>query len=132
MIEELIDFYRSFDRYKYSSRELIYFHLEPSISLNQYKVFRDKEITGFINWAYLNDVTKFKFLNHGIIDYGNWKCGDNLCFADLVCRKNIRDMIKWAKDYFGKQLGYDKEVVWLRMEETINKTMRINNNVKRC
>lgn len=131
MIEDVIDFYLTFDRYQGTSRRVLYYHLEPSISLNQYKVFKDKEIIGFMNWGYLNEVMKMKFLHHGIIDYSNWKCGANLCFADFLCRKNIRDMIKWAKKHFGKELGYDKEVVWLRMEETINKTMRINNNVKR-
>lgn len=131
MIEDVIDFYLTFDRYKDTSRRVLYHHLEPSISLNQYKVFKDKEIIGFMNWGLLNDVMKFKFLHHGIIDYSNWKCGDNLCFADFLCRKNIRDMINWAKNHFWNELGYDKEVVWLRMEETINKTMRISNNVKR-
>ena len=130
MIEDVVDFYLTFDRYKDTSKDVLRFHLEPSISLNQYKIFKDQEIVGFMNWAYLNDITKFKFLNHGIIDYSNWKCGDNLCFADILCRKNIRSMINWAKNYFGKELGYDKEVVWLRMDNNIRKTMRINNNVK--
>lgn len=130
MIEDVVDFYLTFDRYKDTSKDVLRFHLEPSISLNQYKIFKDQEIVGFMNWAYLNDITKFKFVNHGIIDYSNWKCGDNLCFADILCRKNIRSMINWAKNYFGKELGYDKEVVWLRMDNNIRKTMRINNNVK--
>lgn len=130
MVDDIIDFYLSFERYEKSSRRLLAFHLEPSLSLKQYKVFGNNKITGFLNWAYLNDITKMKFLNHGIIDYSNWKCGDNLCFADILCKQNIKDMINWAKDYFGKQLQYDKEVVWLRMDNKINKTMRINNNVK--
>ena len=131
LIEEVIDFYKTFDEYKDSLDQEIYQHLEPSFKLNQYKIFRDNQITGFVNWAYLNDLTKTKLINHGIIDYSNWNCGNNLCFADLLCRKNIRDMINWCKEHFGKQLGYDKEVVWVKTFKG-NRTIRVNNNVKYC
>jgi hemolysin-activating ACP:hemolysin acyltransferase len=127
LIDDVIQFFQTFDRFKDNSKELLHFYLEPSISLNQYKIFGDKEITGFLNWAYLNDITKDKFINHGIIDYGNWKCGDNLCFIHLVCRKDLRDMIKWAKEHFGTNMKYDKEVVWIRINKDIEKVMRINN-----
>lgn len=127
MINDIIDFFQSFDRYKDTPRNVLNFHLEPSLSLNQYKIFGDNEITGFLNWAYLNDVMKFKFTQFGIIDYGNWKCGDNLCFVHLVCRKDLRDMIKWAKKHFGTDMQYDKEVVWIRLNKDIEKIMRINN-----
>ena len=127
MIDEVIRFFQSFDRYKDSSTELLNFNLEPSISLNQYKIFGHQEITGFMNWAYLSDVMKLKFINHGIIDYGNWKSGDNLCFVHLLCRKDLRDMINWAKKHFGTEMQYDKEVVWIRINKDIEKVMRINN-----
>ncbi len=127
MIDEVVKFFQTFDRFKDNSSELLTFNLEPSISLNQYKIFGDQEITGFLNWAYLNNITKDKFINHGIVDYGNWKCGDNLCFIHLVCRKNLRDMIKWAKKHFGTDMQYDKEVVWIRINKDIEKVMRINN-----
>lgn len=127
MIDEVIEFFQSFERYQDKSKELLNFHLEPSFSLNQYKIFKDKEITGFLNWAYLDDVCKFKFVHHGIIDYGNWKSGDNLCFIHLVCRKNLKDMINWAKKHFGTDMQYNKEVVWLRINKDIDKVMRINN-----
>jgi len=127
LIDEVIRFFQSFDRYKDTSTELLNFKLEPSISLNQYKIFGHQEITGFMNWAYLNDVMKLKFINHGIIDYGNWKSGDNLCFVHLLCRKDLRDMINWAKKHFGTEMQYDKEVVWIRINKDIEKVMRINN-----
>jgi len=129
LIDDIIKFYQSFDEYKQASPQLLHYHLEPSISLNQYKIFGDEEITGFINWAYLNDVMKMKVMHHGIIDYGNWKCGTNLVFGDLLCRKNLRDMIKWAKKYFGSELGYDKEVIWIKTFKN-NRIVRVNKNVK--
>lgn len=127
MINEVINFFQSFDKYKNTSVEDLRYHLEPSFYYKQYKIFGDENITGFLNWAYLNKVMKNKFYNHGIIDYGNWKCGDNLCFVHLVCRKNLRDMINWAKKHFGTNMKYDKEVIWLRISQDIDKRMRINN-----
>lgn len=127
MIDEVINFFQSFNKYKNTSKEDLKFHLEPSFTFNQYKIFGDQEITGFLNWAYLNDLMKFKFLNHGIIDYGNWKCGDNLCFVHLVCRKDLKDMINWAKNHFGTEMQYDKEVVWLRIGDKIDKRMKVYN-----
>ena len=110
----------------------LYYHIIPSIQLNQFKIFEDEDgVYGFVNWAYLNDSTKTKLINHGIIDFSNWNSGNNLCFADLLCRKNIRDMINWCKEHFGKQLGYDKEVVWVKTFKR-NRTIRVNNNVKYC
>ena len=130
--DEVINLYYHFDKYKKNTYPELYYHILPSINLNQYKIFKDeKGIFGFVNWAYLNDSTKTKLINHGIIDFSNWNSGSNLCFADLLCRKNIRDMINWCKEHFGKQLGYDKEVVWVKTFKR-NRTIRVNNNVKYC
>lgn len=127
MIDDIIEFFQTFDRYKRNSKELLKYVLEPSLSLEQYKVFGDNKITGFLNWAYLNDAMKFRFTKFGIIDYGNWKCGDNLCFVHLVCSQDLRDIINWAKKHFGTDMQYDKEVSWIRVNEEIKKTMRITN-----
>lgn len=127
MINEVIDFFQSFHKYQDTSKEDLQYHLEPSFAFNQYKIFGDKEITGFLNWAYLNDMMKTKFINFGIIDYGNWRCGDNLCFVHLVCRKDLRDMINWAKKHFWLDMQYDKEVSWIRISKQIDKRMKVNN-----
>ena len=87
MIEEVINFYKTFDEYKDNPDQEIYQHLLPSFQLNQYKIFRKKNIFGFVNWAYLNDSTKTKLINHGIIDFSNWNSGSNLCFADYFVEK---------------------------------------------
>lgn len=127
MINEVVYFFQSFQKYKDIPTQVIKKQIQPSFYHQQYKIFGDQEITGFLNWAYLNDITKTKFTRHGIIDYGNWNCGDNLCFVHLLCRKNLRDMIKWAKKHFGSDMQYDKEVAWIRINEDITKVMRITN-----
>tara|TARA_R100001460_G_scaffold26146_1_gene52768 strand:- start:1575 stop:1976 length:402 start_codon:yes stop_codon:yes gene_type:complete len=125
LIEEIIAFYKRFKIYEEYSNDIIYEHIKPSIKLNQFKIFYDSDIYGFINWAYLNDVQKNKFIYHAIIDQGNWNCGNNLCFANFVSSKNIRDMINWCKEYFGNELKYDN-AVWIKAFRN-NKIMRVRN-----
>jgi len=126
---EVIEFLKKFkEYYQYSNQDLKH-HLHPSFTLNQYKIFKDKEITGFVNWAFLNDITKNKFLHHGVIDYGNWNCGDNLCVANFVCSKNIKDMVNWCKD-FARNIKYDKEIVWVKAFRN-NRIIRVNKQWQR-
>lgn len=127
MINNIIKFFKSFNRYENNTEEEILNYINPSIELNQYKIFKDKEITGFLSWAFLDDKCKNKFVNHGIITATAWNSGDNLCFVHLVCKKNIKNIINWAKKHFGTDMKYNKEVVWLRISDDINKIMRINN-----
>ena len=125
LINDIIDFFQEFKQYENISKKEIQFQLKPSIQLNQFKLFQDQKIYGFVNWAFLNEIQKTKFLNHAIIDDTNWKCGHNLCFANFVCSKNIRDMINWCKDYFGGELKYDN-ALWVKAFKN-NRIMRYNN-----
>jgi len=126
---ELISFFKKFEQYKNYTDQNIQDHLKASLQLNQYKIFKDTEIIGFVNWAFLNDICKEKFVHHAIIDETNWNCGNNLCFANFVCSKNIRDMINWCKEYFGKELKYDN-AVWIKAFKN-NRIMRVKNKWQR-
>lgn len=129
MIDEIVSFCKNFKQYEEYPNDLIKDHLKPSIQLNQFKVFYDGQIYGFINWAFLNDIQKNKFINHAIIDQSNWKCGDNLCIANFVSSKNIREMVNWCKSYFGGELKYDN-AIWIKAFRN-NKVMRISNKWQR-
>lgn len=121
---EIINFLKKFKEYQEYSEENLKAHIQPSYELNQYKIFKDDKITGFLNWAFLNEAQKTKFINHAIIDQTNWNCGDNLCVANFVCSKNIKDMVNWCKD-FAKNIKYDKEIVWVKAFRN-NRIIRVN------
>lgn len=122
---EIINFLKKFKEYQEYSEENLKAHIQPSYELNQYKIFKDDEITGFVNWAFLNEIQKTKFINHAIIDQTNWNCGDNLCLANFVSSKNILDMVNWCKGYFFKQLKYDN-AIWIKAFRN-NRVMKVSN-----
>ena len=122
---EIINFLKKFKEYQEYSEENLKAHIQPSYELNQYKIFYDTEIYGFINWAFLNDIQKSKFINHAMIDQTNWKCGNNLCFANFVSSKNVRYMVNWCKDYFGGELKYDN-AIWIKAFRN-NRLMKVSN-----
>jgi len=129
LIDEVIDFFQLFKEYKHYTKDEIHYHLKPSFSLNQYKIFKDDKIYGFVNWAFLNEVQKTKFMNHAIIDQTNWNCGNNLCVANFVCSKNIKDMVNWCKD-FARNIKYDKEIVWVKAFRN-NRIIKVNKQWQR-
>ena len=122
---EIINFLKKFKEYKEYSEENLKAHIQPSFDLNQYKIFKDNEIIGFVNWAFLNETQKKKFIYHAIIDQTNWNCGDNLCLANFVCSKNILDMVNWCKQYFFKELKYDN-AIWVKAFRN-NRVMKVSN-----
>ena len=52
--DEVINFYKQFNRYKTNTYEELYNHIIQSINYNQYKIFKDKGVYGFTNWAFVN------------------------------------------------------------------------------
>ena len=61
---DTIKLYKEYDVYKNLSKNDIVQHLIPSISLNQYKVFRYDNTGvayGFTNWAFLNKEVENNF-----------------------------------------------------------------------
>ena len=59
--DEVINFYKLFNRYKNNTYEELYYHIEQPINYNQYKIFKDKEIYGFVNWAMVDKKTEEYF-----------------------------------------------------------------------
>jgi len=123
--DEIINFYKSFNRYKNNTYEELYYHIEQSINFNQYKIFKDKEIYGFVNWAMVNKKTEDYFLKTGeVLD---WHCGDLMIHIDFLANKNIKKIYKWSKNNLAKIIGLGNSTNWIRL----NETNKIRNIVKK-
>jgi hemolysin-activating ACP:hemolysin acyltransferase len=126
-IIEIIELYRKFSRYNlYTDRELAK-SIIPSLSLSQYKIFKDNKnlkVYGFINWAFMNKQNKESFLSTGIIDNFDWNTGNNLVFIDLIGTKNIKKIFDWSVNKASTFDNIEKEFNWIRVEN--NKVKRIN------
>ena len=54
-MDNIINFYKTFNKYKNNSNEDLHYHILPSMNCRQYKIFEDANgIYGFVNWAFLN------------------------------------------------------------------------------
>jgi len=123
-IQEVVNLYKSFDKYRNYSQDEIFLHILPSIKLKQYKIHRDKQgIYGFQNWAYLDDVEQESFIRTHEIYHNAWNSGNNIWHVDLVATRNVLQIADWTKQYFTQLLGCNKKVKWLRMydDKTLQK-----------
>ncbi len=126
-IIEIIKFYRKFSKYNsYTDREIAK-SIIPSLSLSQYKIFKDKQnlkVYGFVNWAFMNNENKKLFLSTGIIDDFNWNTGNNLIFIELIATKNIKQIFDWSVKKASTFNNIEKQFNWIRVNN--NKVKRIN------
>tara|TARA_R100001440_G_scaffold54432_1_gene74315 strand:- start:1522 stop:1956 length:435 start_codon:yes stop_codon:yes gene_type:complete len=118
-IYSIIELYKSFNKYKYTSNEELFFYLLTTLDTKQYKVFyTDDNVTGFISWCYLDTKNEKIFLDTGeILD---WNCGDIVWLVDFVAKDNIKSIIKWTKDYFANKLKINQRVNYVRMDNEFN------------
>ena len=127
-IIEIVKLYRKFSKYdSYTDREIAT-AIIPSLSLNQYTVFKNKKnlkVYGFVNWAFMNNENKKLFLSTGIIDDFNWNTGNNLIFIELIATKNIKKIFDWSVKKASTFNNIEKEFNWIRVNNN-NKVKRIN------
>lgn len=128
-MQDIINLFKKFDRYKNKQDSQLQYYLEPSIKLNQYKKFYDNnELVGFVNWAYIHDIVEKRFKQTGKIKSNEWKSGNNLWLIEIVSIKNTFKMMRWVYHYFKKQLKVDHSINWLRVDSDI---YRIGQKFKR-
>ena len=120
--DNVISLYHNFNKYKKNTYSELYYHILPSINLNQYKIFKDKGVYGFTNWAFVNQQTENNFLNTGRID--NWNCGDIMLHIDFIATKNVKEIMSWLKNHSAKVLGLNKKIHWVRLDND-NKVRKI-------
>ena len=130
-IMDAIKLYKEYDVYKNLSKNDIVQHLIPSISLNQYKVFR-YDNTGvayaFTNWAFLNNETQENYKQTGVLNKFDWNSGKNCWHIDTVntAYNKLTEIYNWTASYFSKILTDDEYFNWLRLDNTGQKVKRIN------
>lgn len=128
-MEDVINLFNKFDRYKTQTDNQLQSYLLPSIKLNQFKKFYDNnELVGFVNWAYIHDLVEKRFKQTGKIKSNEWKSGNNLWLIEIVSIKNTFKMMRWVYNYFRKQLKVDHSINWLRVDNDI---YRIGQKFKR-
>ena len=121
--DNVIKLYRNFNKFEKNTYPELYYHILPSINLNQYKIFKDeKGIYGFVNWAFVSKEIEQNFLKTGIIK--NWKCGNIMLHIDFIATKNVKQIMSWLKNNSARLLGLNKEIHWIRLDNN-NKVRKI-------
>ena len=117
--EEVVELYQRFDKYKIHTKEQLLCHLEQSFKLNQYKIHRNNgKVVAFTNWAFMSNKHEEHYKKTGQMLFNFWDSGNNCWIIDSVCHDdNFNAVYEWAKKYFTMQLGIDKPVSWLRVED---------------
>tara|TARA_R110001592_G_scaffold171235_2_gene409470 strand:+ start:3654 stop:4085 length:432 start_codon:yes stop_codon:yes gene_type:complete len=114
-VEDVIDLYKTFDRFKRNSRQQLKTHIEQSFLLNQYKLhFQDDKLVAFTNWAFMSEEHSEHYKKTGQMLFHFWNSG-NICWhIDTVSSANIVTVHRWTRDYFTSLLGVGGELNWLR------------------
>ena len=129
--DEIINLYYKFDKYKKNTYPELYYHILPSINLNQYKVFKDEQgIFGFVNWAYLSEQIEKDYIRTSKIYKSEWKSGDYLWLYDIVIIRKSKEVMSWVYNYFKKLLKTNESISWLRLDKN-DKVYRVAKKYKR-
>jgi len=120
--EQIIELYKKFDKYKTNTKEQLLCHIQQSIKLKQYKVHKkNNKIVAFTNWAFMSERHEEHYKKTGQMLFNFWDSGDNCWIVDSICHDdNFNGVYEWAKKYFTMQLGLNKPVSWLRIQDICN------------
>ena len=130
-ILDTIKLYKEYDVYKNLSKNDIAQHLIPSISLNQYKVFRYDNTGvayGFTNWAFLNKEVENKFKQTGELNKFDWDSGKNCWHIDTISTEfnKLKDIYKWTINNLSTHLKDEQYINWIRLNKQGTQVKRIN------
>ena len=130
-ILDTIKLYKEYDVYKNLSKNDIAQHLIPSISLNQYKVFRYDNTGvayGFTNWAFLNKEVENKFKQTGTLNKFDWDSGTNCWHIDTISTayNKLKDIYKWTINNLSNHLKDEQYINWIRLNKQGTQVKRIN------
>jgi len=125
--EQVISFLKKFDRFNHMDFETLYQMISPSIRNEQYKIFKNKgQITGFTNWAFVNDKVLEKFFTTGKLGTLDWQSGFKMLWVEVVTEGKMDKMMGWMKNYSVNLLGENVRIYWIRSEQDkIKKQMKI-------
>jgi hemolysin-activating ACP:hemolysin acyltransferase len=125
--DEIIKFYRQFDRYDQVTYEELYQQISPCVRLDQYRLFRNRgRIVGFTNWAFVNDRVLDRFMEKGQLGTQDWQSGFKMLWLELISQDHMDTMMAWMKDYSVNLLGENVRIYWVRsQQDKIMKKMKI-------
>ena len=125
--DEIIKFYRQFDRYEHVTYEELYQQISPCVRLDQYRLFRNQgRIVGFTNWAFVNDRVLDRFMEKGQLGTQDWQSGFKMLWLELISQDHMDTMMAWMKDYSVNLLGENVRIYWVRsQQDKIMKKMKI-------
>ena len=114
----IIHLYRQFPKYdKFTYKQLTEM-ITPSLNLDQYQIHRiGNEDVGYTNWAYLSDNVEQRFKLIGKLKPNEWNCGDNIWVMQVVAKSNVKEIMKWVKDYFRDKIEVNESVKWIRADK---------------
>jgi len=130
-IIDVIRLYREFPKYNYLTDREIAIAIIPSLSLNQYNIFRYPS-TGvayaFTNWAFLSPTVEERFLQTGILENLDWDSGTICWHIDTIntAPNKLKEIYKYTANRLAKDIGEDKYCHWIRLDSTAKKIKRIN------
>lgn len=113
-MEEIINLYKSFNKYQNNTYEELQQHIEPSIKLNQYKIFKqNNKVISFSNWAFLNKASENQFLKTKEFENYMWNSGNIVWINDVLSLGKGTEMANWLRKKF-------KKFMWLRSDNNWN------------
>ena len=130
-IIDVIRLYREFPKYNYLSDRDIAISIIPSLSLNQYNIFRYPATNvayAFTNWAFLNSDVEKRFLQTGILENLDWDSGTICWHIDTIntAPNKIKEIYKYTAKRLTKDIGEDKIINWIRTNKSGTAIKRIN------
>ena len=130
-MKDIIKLFQTFDKYKDNSYQELYYHILPSINLNQYKTFKDeKGLYGFVNWAKLNNKDEDQYSQTGFLYKSQWNTGKNIWLYDIVIIRKAKEVMRWVYNYFKGYLEVNQPINWLRLDKE-NNIYRVSSKYKR-
>ena len=130
-MEQIIKLFQTFDKYKKNSYQELYYHILPSVNLQQYKIFKDKKgLYAFVNWAKLSNLHEDQFTKTGILYKNQWNSGKNIWLYDIVILRKTKEVMRWVYNYFKGYLQTNQSINWLRLDKN-SKIYRVGKKYKR-
>ena len=116
-MQDIVNLYRRYPKYANISDAELRLYLMPSMKLKQCKVHYDgEEVIGFTNWAFLSDEAQARFKREGKLKEDDWLCGNHIWHIETICKRHLKQMMKWTKRYFAEIYGAGKPINWLRVD----------------
>ena len=117
-IYRIVHLYRQFPKYDKFTYQQLTEMITPSLNLDQYQIHRiGNEDVGFTNWAFLSDNVEQRFKLIGKLKSKEWNCGDNIWVMQVVAKSNVKEIMKWVKDYFRDKIEVNESVKWIRADK---------------